>query len=94
MIDSGPITTSLGTLTFSGYQEFLPLLAASEQFQRCMTDQLVRYALRHTEYPADTALVVLQAARAESATPSFGALARAIVREGVFTVRSSPPSTP
>lgn len=94
LIDSGPITTSLGTLTFSGYQEFLPLLAASEQFQRCMTDQLVRYALRHTEYPADTALVVLQAARAESATPSFGALARAIVREGVFTVRSSPPSTP
>ena len=83
--DSGPITTSLGTFTFSGFEDFLPLVASSDQFNRCMVDHFVRYGLRHTSYPADVIDAVLQSAGADAGSITFGNLIRAVVQQPVFS---------
>lgn len=85
--DSGPITTTLGTLSFGGYDQFLPLMGQSEQYERCITDQLIRYGLRHTEYPEELVDGVLTASKAQAQPPTFAGLVRAIVLQQAFTVR-------
>jgi hypothetical protein len=83
--DGGPITTSLGELQFEGYSEFLPLIAESEQYRRCITDQMVRYGLRHTDYESSVVDDVLASADGTSLT--FRSLARAIVLQEAFATR-------
>src|SRR5690606_35759023 len=84
--DSGPITTSLGEFEFSGFADFLPLLAESEQFQRCIADHFVRYGLRHTEYGETLVDEVLNTASAGGQSPSlsFRQLAKAVVLSAPF----------
>jgi len=85
--DSGPIMTSLGSWQFDGYAEFVPLLAASEQYQRCITDQMLRYGLRHTDYAKTLVDEVLATARVGGNDLGFRALAKAIVLNPAFANR-------
>src|SRR5690606_7335948 len=62
LVDNGPIPTGLGEIAFSGYHDFLPLLAKSAQFQRCTADHLIRYGLRHGKYDEAALDAVLAAA--------------------------------
>jgi hypothetical protein len=87
LFDSGPVTTTLGALTFSGYESFFPLLAQSAQYQRCTADHLVRYGLRHTDFNAAVVDAVLLGASASGAEPSFRDLVRAVVQQPVFANR-------
>ncbi len=61
--DEGPIRTSLGDLQFGSYQDFFPLLAKSNQFQTCITDHLIQYAVRHTNYDNAVTDTVLASAK-------------------------------
>ncbi len=83
--DSGPVSTTLGEFQFDDYRSFLPLLAESEQYRRCITDQMVRYGLRHTEYDASLIDGVLVTAAESELT--FRSLARAVVLQEVFATR-------
>lgn len=93
--DSGPILTSLGTFEFSGYETFLPQMAESAQFRRCISDHFIRYALRHTSYPAELVDQVIAQATAQATAQSTGgdarlgfrALARAVVLQPAFATR-------
>ncbi|HEX3695506.1 MAG TPA: DUF1592 domain-containing protein [Polyangia bacterium] len=85
--DNGPILTGLGMITFKGYADFLPQLAGSTQFQRCVTDQLIRYGLQHTEYPADLVDTVLTEAKKLTPAVTFRSLIKALIRQSVFTTR-------
>ncbi|MES1205591.1 MAG: DUF1592 domain-containing protein [Pseudomonadota bacterium] len=85
--DAGPIKTGLGDITFDGYKTFLPKLAGSTQFQRCVTDHVVRYGLQHTEYPPELVPAVLAAAQGTNATITFRSLIRGLVRQPIFTTR-------
>lgn len=87
LLDDGPITTSLGQFTFAGYRDFLPLLAGSEQYRRCITDQFLRYGFRHTDYPSELVDSVLATATSPEGSVTFRALARAIVLEEAFKQR-------
>lgn len=83
--DNGPVRTSLGELNFTSYQDFFPLLAKSTQYQTCLTDHLVQYALRHTNYDnAVTAAVLSAAKQGDAEDPTFGNLVRLIVQHPVF----------
>jgi Protein of unknown function (DUF1592)/Protein of unknown function (DUF1588)/Protein of unknown function (DUF1595)/Protein of unknown function (DUF1585) len=87
LADSGPITTSLGALTFTGYETFLPLIGQSAQYQRCTADHLVRYGLRHTEFDAAVVDAVLASTTANGAEPTFRDLVRAVVQQPAFSNR-------
>lgn len=87
--DNGPITTTLGSFEFDGYADYLPLLANSEQYQRCISDHLLRYALRHTDYSAEVrTAVVTSATDAGAGAPlSFRNLVKAIALQPAFAKR-------
>jgi hypothetical protein len=81
--DNGPITTSLGPIAFAGYADFLPQIANSAQFERCLADRLIRYGLQHTEYPPDLVQTILKNAGAVT----FRSMIRALVLQTIFTTR-------
>ncbi len=85
--DNGPIMSGLGDITFTGMADFLPKLAGSTQFQRCVTDQLVRYGLQHTTYGQDVTLAVLADAYKLNPNVTFRSLMKALVRQKIFTTR-------
>jgi hypothetical protein len=85
--DSGPITTSLGSFEFTDYQSYLPLLAESEQFRRCITDHFLRYSLRHTAYPASALDAVLSTATTSDKRLTFRGLAKAVALQPEFLER-------
>jgi len=83
--DEGPIRTSLGDLQFGSYQDFFPLLAKSNQFQTCITDHLIQYAVRHTNYDNAVTDTVLASAKQEGVSdPTFGMIVRLIVQHPIF----------
>jgi len=85
--DGGPVTTGLGDIAFKGFADFLPKLAGSTQFQRCVADQLIRYGLQHTEYPPELVGTVLDAAWKLNPNVTFRSLIKALVRQKIFTTR-------
>lgn len=87
LVDSGPVVTGLGDITFGGYQEFFPKLAASTQFQRCITDQVIRFGLQHTEYPPELVQAVLDGASSAGPALTFRSLIKALVQQPIFTTR-------
>jgi Protein of unknown function (DUF1592)/Protein of unknown function (DUF1588)/Protein of unknown function (DUF1595) len=83
--DDGPVTTSLGELKFTSYQDFFELLTKSTQFQTCMTDHLLQYAVRHTNFDNVVADTVLASAKQGGVTdPTFSSLIRLIVQHPIF----------
>lgn len=84
LVDNGPIPTGLGEIAFSGYEDFLPVLAQSAQFQRCTADHLIRYGLRHGKYDEGVLDAVLTAAGGTDSGLTFRKLVRAIVAQPVF----------
>lgn len=85
LLDSGPVTTTLGELKFSSYKDFFPLLGKSDQFQTCMTDHLIQYAVRHTNYdPVVTDKVLASAKQGAVTDPTFQAIIRLIVQHPIF----------
>ena len=87
LTDDGPIVTGLGNLSFNGYQDFLPMVAQSTQYERCMTDHVVRYGLQHTQYPADLVDSVLAGAQSAGSPVTFRGLVRALVHQPIFRSR-------
>jgi hypothetical protein len=90
LADGGPITTGLGIIAFDGYQDFLPKLAASTQFKRCVTDHVIRFGLQHTQYPPELAQMVMDDALTTSGPDlklTFRSLLRALVRHPIFATR-------
>jgi hypothetical protein len=87
LTDNGPITTGLGNIAFDSYQDFLPKLASSTQFQRCVADHVIRFGLQHTEYPPELVQAVLDAALSAGPTLTFRSLIKALVRQPIFTTR-------
>jgi hypothetical protein len=85
--DNGPITTGLGDIPFNGYADFLPKLAGSTQFHRCVTDQVIRYGLQHTEYPPELVQTVLAEATKLNPDVTFPSLMKALIRQTIFTTR-------
>ncbi|MES1209193.1 MAG: DUF1588 domain-containing protein [Pseudomonadota bacterium] len=85
--DDGPIVTGLGHLSFDGYRDFLPMVAQSTQYERCMTDHVVRYGLQHTQYPGDLVDAVLTRAKAAGPAITFRALVKALVDQPIFRAR-------
>jgi hypothetical protein len=85
LLDNGPVTTSLGQLAFSNYEDFFPLLAQSAQFKRCTADHLVRYGVRHSNYDDVVVDAVLDAAG--GAEPTFRQLVSAVIRQPLFSDR-------
>lgn len=85
--DNGPIKTGLGDISFDGYKDFLPKIASSTQFQRCVTDHVIRFGLQHTEYPAELVQAVIDGARAASPSLTFRSLLRTLVRQPIFATR-------
>ena len=85
--DDGPVKTGLGEIAFGGYADFLPKLANSSQFQRCVTDQLIRYGLQHTEYPPELVQTVLDDAAKLDPNLTFRSLIKALVRQQIFATR-------
>lgn len=85
LLDNGPVTTSLGDLTFSSYADFFPLLAKSAQFQRCTADHMIRYGVRHSNYDESVVDAVLAAAGATSSGVTFRQLIRAVVMQPLFS---------
>lgn len=83
-VDDGTISTPLGEMEFSGYAEFLTTVSKSEQFQTCLSDHLLRYGLRHTDYPAETRAAVLQAAHQGGKPLTFRSVIKAIVLQVLF----------
>jgi hypothetical protein len=86
LVDNGPITTSLGTIAFSGYADFLQQLGSSAQFERCVGDNLIRYGLQHTEYPTDLLQTILDQSKSTGGV-TFRAMIRALVLQTIFTTR-------
>ncbi len=87
LVDDGVIDSPLGTLSFGGYQDYLPLLAQSTQFQQCLTSQMIRYSLRHDQYPSSLINVVLNEASGSGQLPTFISIARAIIQNPIFSER-------
>jgi hypothetical protein len=85
--DNGPVTTALGDIAFNGFGDFLPKVAGSTQFYRCVTDQVIRYGLQHTDYPPGLALTVLDEATKASPTVTFRSLVKALIRQQIFATR-------
>jgi hypothetical protein len=85
--DSGPILTSLGHFAFDGYRDYLPQLANSEQFRRCITDHFLRYSLRHTDYPNQRVDEVLSTIGVEGSPLTFRNLVRAVALHPAFKAR-------
>jgi hypothetical protein len=52
-----------------------------------VTDQLIRYGLQHTEYPADLVDTVLAAAKKQTPAVTFRSLIKALIQQSVFTTR-------
>jgi len=84
--DNGPITTTLGKISFNGYADFLPQIANSAQFQRCLADRLIRYGLQHTQYPPDLVQTILNESTNAGAL-TFRSMIRALVLQTIFTTR-------
>lgn len=84
--DQGPVTTSLGQIAFTSYADFFPVLAQSDQFQRCTADHLIRYGVRHSNYDDAVVDAVLGAAGASNAL-TFRQLVRAVVQQPLFSER-------
>ena len=85
--DGGPVKTGLGDIAFGGFADFLPKLAGSNQFQRCVTDQVIRYGLQHTEYPPELVQTVLDEAWKLNPNVTFRSLMKALIRQKVFATR-------
>lgn len=85
--DNGPIMTGLGNISFDSFKDFLPKVAASTQFQRCLTDHVIRFALQHTEYPPELVQTVLDGARAGNPTLTFRSLLKTLIRQPIFASR-------
>ena len=85
--DDGPVLTALGTIQFGSYKDYLPQLAGSAQFEHCVTDQLLRYGLQHTQYPPDLAVAVLTAAKTNASKVTFRALIKALTTQAIFTTK-------
>ena len=86
LVDNGPIMTSLGSMAFSGYGDFLQQLGNATQFERCLGDRLIRYGLQHTEYPADLLQTILDQSKSAGAL-TFRAMIRSLVLQTIFTTR-------
>lgn len=87
LVDNGPIPTGLGQITFTGYEDFLPLLAQSAQFQRCTADHLIRYGVRHGKYEESVLEAVLASAGGANSGLTFRQLVRAVVQQPLFAGR-------
>jgi hypothetical protein len=85
--DNGPVKTGLGQIAFKGYADYLPQLAGSAQFQRCVTDHLIRYGLQHTEYPPDLVQTILSSAQTAGGGVTFRSLMRGLVLQTIFTTK-------
>jgi Protein of unknown function (DUF1592)/Protein of unknown function (DUF1588)/Protein of unknown function (DUF1595) len=85
--DDGPIVTGLGDLSFNGYQDFLPMVAQSTQYERCMTDHVVRYGLQHSQYPADLVDSVIAGAKSGGSVVTFRGLVKTLVHQPIFRSR-------
>jgi len=86
LVDNGPINTSLGTMAFSGYADFLQQLGNAAQFEHCVADNLIRYGLQHTEYPADLLQTILDQSKGAGGV-TFRTLIRSLVLQTIFTTR-------
>jgi hypothetical protein len=86
LVDNGPIATSLGSMAFSGYTDFLQQLGNAAQFERCLGDKLIQYGLQHTEYPADLLQKILNQSKSAGGV-TFRAMIRALVLQTIFTTR-------
>jgi Protein of unknown function (DUF1588)/Protein of unknown function (DUF1585)/Protein of unknown function (DUF1592) len=84
LVDNGPIPTGLGEIAFSSYEDFLPLLAKSAQFQRCTADHLIRYGVRHGKYEESVLNAVLASAGGTDSGLTFRQLIRAVVQQPLF----------
>ena len=86
LVDNGPIKTSLGSMAFSGYSDFLQQLGNATQFERCVGDKLIQYGLQHSEYPADLLPTILDQSKSTGGV-TFRALMRALVLQTIFSTR-------
>jgi hypothetical protein len=85
--DNGPIKTGLGNIAFESYRDFLPKVAESTQFQRCLTDHVIRYGLQHTDYPTELVDAVLDGAHTAGRELTFRGLIKALVHQPIFRTR-------
>ena len=86
--DSGPITTTIGTISFSDYREFLDKVARSEQFRDCVSEHVIRYGLQHTTFSSDLrSAVMAQARQLSPASLTFQSLIKALVLQPIFAQR-------
>jgi hypothetical protein len=88
LVDNGPITTTLGTISFADYREFLQKVARSEEFRDCVSEHLIRYGLQHTTFDSDLRTTVMQQAlQLHPAGLTFQALIKALVLQPTFAQR-------
>lgn len=88
LLDNGPITTTLGTISFADYREFLGKVAQSEQFRDCVSEHVIRYGLQHTTFDAALRSAVMdQARQLHPAGLTFQSLIKALVLQPIFAQR-------